>query len=43
MSNKKNTRVPLGYEWIYTPYITRNGRRIYRGGGRMFRFLAPKK
>lgn len=24
--------------WIYTPYITRNGRRIYRKNGGMFRF-----
>jgi len=24
--------------WIYSPYITRNGRRIYNKSGKMFRF-----
>lgn len=26
---------------VYTPYITRNGRRIYRKNGKMFRFEVP--
>lgn len=24
--------------WIYTPYITKNGRKIYRKNGKVFRF-----
>ena len=26
------------YMWIYRPYITKNGIRIYRKNGKMFRF-----
>ncbi|WP_180334853.1 hypothetical protein [Necropsobacter massiliensis] len=26
---------------VYTPYITRNGKRIYRKNGGMFRFEVP--
>lgn len=24
--------------WVYSPYVTRNGKRIYRKGGGVYRF-----
>jgi len=30
---------PDGYEYVFTPYVTRNGKRIYRRNGGYFRFL----
>jgi hypothetical protein len=32
-----------GNEWVYTPYITKNGKRLYRQGGKMWRFQVPIK
>lgn len=36
---------PPGYRWIYRPYITRGGRRIYAAsyGLKAFRFLVPDR
>lgn len=32
---------PLNGVWVYTPYITRNGKRIYRKNGKVFKFFVP--
>jgi len=32
-------KIALGYEWVYTPYITKNGKIIYHPTG-VFKFLA---
>ena len=29
------------WKWVYSPYITRNGRRIYHPKGKMYRFRVP--
>ena len=29
-------------EWIITPYITKNGKRIYPKNARFFRFFVPR-
>jgi hypothetical protein len=29
-------------EWIVTPYITKNGKRIYPKAARFFRFFVPR-
>jgi hypothetical protein len=29
-------------EWVFTPYITKNGKRIYPKSARLFRFFVPR-
>jgi hypothetical protein len=31
---------PKGYHWVYSPYITLKGKRIYPKRAKVFRFLA---
>mgnify|MGYP003305785061 CR=1 FL=1 len=39
MANDVLTRP--GYKVVYTPYITRNGKKVYRKNGGMYRFEVP--
>lgn len=36
-----NDKLKPGYVWIHTPYITRNGKRIYHPKGKMYKFQVP--
>jgi hypothetical protein len=37
---KQDEVAPAGYHWVYAPWITRNGKRIYPKHAKVFRFLA---
>ncbi len=36
----KRDVAPPGYHWVFTPYVTRNGKRIFPKHAKVFRFLA---
>lgn len=37
--DKIHKEAPVGYKWIYTPYIKRKGKIIYHPTGGVFKFL----
>ena len=33
----------MGYQEVFTPYITKNGKRLYRKDGKVWRFLVKPR
>ena len=43
MPNRAEKPAPLGYHWVYTPYIRKNGKIIRPKSAKVFRFLAKDR